>query len=81
MIRFTYTTNPTLGSGADGGSKVLIYGEPANTFTKDCRTVAQERGATPPVNQTATAMAGDKSGQSLHPIPTTDSTLEQYAEL
>ncbi|MGO9456942.1 MAG: hypothetical protein ACLP62_07845 [Acidimicrobiales bacterium] len=44
-----------------------------------CRTVAQQRGSTPPVTQTATALAGDKSGQPLHPIPATDSTLEQFA--
>ncbi len=73
------STTPTLGSVQTADPKCLFMETPANTYTKDCRTVAQERGATPPVNQTATAMAGDKSGQSLHPIPTTDSTLEQFA--
>ena len=75
------TTKPTLGPVQTADPKCLFMENPANTFTKDCKTVAEERGGTPPVNQTATAMAGDKSGEPLHPIPMTDSTLEQYAYL
>ena len=71
-------TKPTLGPTQTADPKCLFMASPANSPT-NCLTVAQERGATPPVNQTATAKAGDKSGQPLHPIPGTDSTLEQYA--
>ena len=64
---------PTLGPVQTADPKCLFVSGTS------CITLAQQRGATPSATQTAAALAGDKSGQPLHPIPSTDATLEQYA--